>query len=76
MRFWFVPLINENPCFILYIKQFTVILDKINGIKTSHHGLNIVGNRRATILLDKEKQKREFELISKNRIKYGKWIVA
>ena len=49
---------------------------RTKGNKTSHHGLNIVGNRRATILLDKEKQKREFELISKNRIKYGKWIVA
>jgi len=40
VRFWLVPLINENPCFIFYIKQFTAILDKINGTKTSHHGLN------------------------------------
>ena len=49
---------------------------RTKGNKTSHHGLNIVGYRRAAILLDKEKQKCEFELISKNRIKYWKWIVA
>jgi hypothetical protein len=30
------------------IKQFTFILDMIDGIKTSHHGLDIVGYRRAT----------------------------
>jgi len=30
------------------IKQFTFILDMITGIKTSHHGLNVVGDRRAT----------------------------
>jgi hypothetical protein len=29
------------------IKQFTNILDMITGTKTSHHGLNIVGDRRA-----------------------------
>lgn len=49
---------------------------RTKGNKTSHHGLDIVGYRRATILLDKEKQKCEFELISKNRIKYGKLIVV
>jgi len=30
------------------LKQFTCIWDVIIGSKTSHHGLNIVGDRRAT----------------------------
>jgi len=30
------------------IKQFTFILEMLIGIKASHHGLNIVGYRRAT----------------------------
>ena len=48
VRFWLVPLINVNPYFIFYIELFPTRLDKITGTKTSHHGLNIVGYRRAT----------------------------
>ena len=52
----------------LLIEDFFRILEITKRTKTSHHGPDIVGYRRATILLNKEMQKREFELISKNRI--------
>jgi len=45
-----VHVINGNPYFIceFKIKYFTFIWVMIKGIKTSHHGLNVVGYRRAT----------------------------
>ena len=54
----------------LIIEDFFRILEIIKRTKTSHHGPDIVGYRRATILLNKEMRKCEFKLISKNRIKY------
>lgn len=46
-----VHVINENPCFICKLKKikyFAFIWVMIKGIKTSHHGLDVVGYRRAT----------------------------
>jgi len=56
----FVRVINRNPCFICkifndyvnhsyYDKAVTSLCkDVLEGTKTSHHGLDIVGYRRAT----------------------------
>ena len=48
VRFWLIPLINESPYFSYILKLLAGIMDIIKGTKTSHHGLNNVGYRRAT----------------------------
>ena len=55
VRFWLIPLINESPYFsyIFFLKLLTGILEFIKGTKTSHHGLNNVGYRRATYTFTK-----------------------
>jgi len=56
--------------------HFSAILDRIIGTKTSHHGLNNVGYRRATYAFYKEKLYCKMELIFKTGNNYSRIVVC